>query len=148
MGGPAYPGPVHPNNSAFRHYINRLHFLHMLTDQECRNLFKCSHQELYKFRTDYVEPWWQQAGPNGGALKQQILTPDGMTAAFHLKMVKNPDYRYLASQFGCSPTALNIKINSLRDYIYQNDPWLSRNRNLANPRYYVSTVHRLWNRCR
>ena len=98
------------------------------------HLFKMSHQQFYKWRETYVAPWWQLGGVIGGIRRLHTLTQDRILAALLLKMVKNINYITLGVLFGTDGPSLCKQINSLRDFIYENDTWFNRQRNLSNPR--------------
>ena len=89
-------------------------------------------QSFLNWMEDYVHPFWNTGGPAGGRRKMHRVTPEGLLAALLLKMVENPSYRLLGFMTGTSPAYLRHMVTLLRNWIFQQSPWLNRGRNLGN----------------
>ena len=58
------------------------------------------------------------------------LTPDSLVLLFLLKINEGLSDNFLGFLTGTSPQAVNSLIRRLRDFIFKNDPFLQRQRNL------------------
>ena len=71
-------------------------------------------------------------GLNAAASLPISLTADALTAMFLLKLHQDPSYRLLGSIFGISHSQAHIWVTRIRNYVFENDQTLVRNRNLSN----------------
>ena len=134
-GGPRDPGtPAYLLNNYWENYINRLLLPQLLNDEEMHTFFSVSHQQLYYLVEKFAVPFLQTGGPQGGTLKPHRMTPDALMCLLLLKCKENLSDKLIGALFGESSHAANHWIRGLRDYIYQNDEWLIRGRNLSNAR--------------
>ena len=132
-GAPSDPGvATYPNNGFWESYVNRLLFPQLLTDDEIKTVFGMSHQSFYQLVEKYAIPYLQRGGPGGGTLKPHHLTPDALMGLLLLKCQQNLSDRLLGAMYGEDKITVNHWLHGLRDFIYQNDEWLIRRRNLSN----------------
>ena len=132
-GNPRDPGNApYPQSRFWHHYVNKLLFPQLLTEEEMLVHYTVDHQTFYELVEKFAVPFIQTGGPLGGGLKPHRMTPDALMALFLLKCHENINDRLLGSLFGESAATVCRWLNGLRDYIYQNDQWLQRGRNLSN----------------
>ena len=132
-GAPQDPGnKPYPNSLHWECYVNRALFPQLLSPDEMQTFYATSHQAFYTLVEEFAVPFLQTGGPVGGTLKPHRMTPDALMALLRLKCHHNLCDRLLGSIFGESAATVCRWLNGLRDYIYQNDPWLERGRNLSN----------------
>ena len=64
------------------------------------------------------------------------MTPDSLTMMFLLKVREGLSDRVLALLFNYEgPNPVNKTLRQFRNYIYQNDIWLQRQRHLSDDKY-------------
>ena len=132
-GAPRDPGnPPYVQSKHWDHYVNRLLFPQLLTEEEMRVFYSVGHQEFYSLVQEFAVPFLQTGGPQGGTMKPHRMTADALMALLLLKVHENPNDRLLGALFGESARAANQWLHGLRDYVYQHDSWLRRGRNLSN----------------
>ena len=132
-GAPQDPGiPPYPQSIHWNHYVNRLLFPQLLTADEMLIFYSVSHQTFYSLVEEFAVPYLQGGGPLGGTMKPHRMTADSMMALLLIKCHENINDRLLGAMFGESASAANRWLQGLRNFIYQNDPWLDRGRNLSN----------------
>ena len=132
-GPPRAPGvPAYPNSTHWEHYINRFLLPELLTNEEVKNFYTVDHQTLYTLVNEFAVPFLLRGGPAGGILRPHRMTGDLLMAMLLLKMHENINDRLLGPMFGESASTVNRWEHGLRDYMYQNDRWLQRGRNLSN----------------
>ena len=100
--------------------------------EEMKTFYGVGHQTLYSLVQEYAIPFLQLGGQHGGVLRPHRMTPDALMCLLLLKCKENLSDRLLGALFGESSHAANHWLHGLRDYIYQNDQWLIRGRNLSN----------------
>ena len=133
LGGPPQdPGiDPYPQNPHWNHYLNRVLFPQLLSPEEMLVFFSVDHQTFYGLRDEFVIPYIQGGGPQGGVMKPHRMTPDALMGLLLFKCHENPSDRLIGALFGESASAANKWLHGLRVYIYQNDNWLVRGRNLS-----------------
>jgi hypothetical protein len=118
---------------------NKFQTIESFTEAEHKQLFFLTKQGLYNFRDTYITPLLVQRaanaqGQNGAnASVPHGFTQDSLAALFLLKVHHDPSFRFLGSIFGVKKTQAMNWVKHIRNYIYLNDPFLIRNRNLSNP---------------
>ena len=132
-GDPQDPGvPPYPNSQFWDKYISRLLFPQLFSEEEMFTLFNMTHQAFYALVNKFAVPFLQTGGPQGGTLKPHRMTADSLMGLLVLKCQENLSDRLLGCLYGESGQTVNQWLRNLRDYIYQNDEWLQRQRNLSN----------------
>ena len=131
-GAPKNPGiKPYPNSRFWESYVNRFLFPQLLSEKQLKIVTSVDHQQLYELVDIYAKPFLQGQGPAGGTLKPHKLTADGLMALLLFKIHENPSDRLLGVIYGEAASAMNHWLNNLRDYIYENDLWLTRKRHLS-----------------
>ena len=133
-GGAPRPPGVRPyaNSNHWEYYTNRLLFPQLLSEDEMLTLYTVNHHNFYSLVEQFSVPFLQTGGPQGGTLKPHRMTADSLMGLLLLKCHENINDRLLGFMFGESASSANRWLHGLRDYIYQNDRWLERGRNLSN----------------
>ena len=135
-GAPKDPGtPAYVHSTHWEHYVNRVLFPQLLTEEEMKVFYTVDHQTFYSLVEQYAVPFLLTGGPQGGTMKPHRMTPDGLMALLLLKCHENMNDRLLGALFGESAGVANQWLHGLRDHIYEHDGWLNRGRNLSNVRY-------------
>ena len=108
-------------------------------EEQFQNLFYFSRQQAFQLRNTVTYPMLQaraaQAQGARGALSSMphTLTPDSLTCLFLEKVRLNPADRTAAAELGVEHAVVQKWTKVLRDYYFNNDPFIQRNINLHDP---------------
>lgn len=111
-----------------------------MTEAELKQTFGLTFQQFYFLREKYIYPCLQDGGPNGGRLFSHEMTPDSLTALLLIKMRELLSDRLLGIMFGESAARICKWLNRISSYIFENDDWLIRGRNLSHPQNLTSVL--------